>query len=73
MFYILFQTRTGPFFASENNIWLEHRKFVIQSLKDLGLGKSKLEEQVQVFNNISSSYIQFTLKNKLLLHKICNY
>ncbi|GBM01224.1 hypothetical protein AVEN_247031-1 [Araneus ventricosus] len=36
-----------PFFLNDMHMWQEQRRFVIQSLKDLGLGKTKLEEQMQ--------------------------
>ncbi|GBN20877.1 Cytochrome P450 2A8 [Araneus ventricosus] len=37
----------GPFFLNDMHIWKENRRFVIQSLKDLGLGKTKIEAQIQ--------------------------
>ncbi|XP_054711043.1 uncharacterized protein LOC129220640 [Uloborus diversus] len=37
----------SPFFLSGVHIWQEQRKFVVQSMKDLGLGKSKIEGKIQ--------------------------
>ncbi|CAL1272913.1 unnamed protein product [Larinioides sclopetarius] len=38
---------SGPFFLNYMQIWKENRRFVIQSLKDLGLGKTKIEVHIQ--------------------------
>ncbi|XP_015919927.1 cytochrome P450 2J6 [Parasteatoda tepidariorum] len=39
--------KESPFFTSPIHVWQEQRKFVVQSMKDLGLGKSKIEEHVK--------------------------
>ncbi|XP_015919937.1 cytochrome P450 2F2 [Parasteatoda tepidariorum] len=39
--------KESPFFTSPVHVWQEQRKFVVQSMKDLGLGKSKIEEHVK--------------------------
>ncbi|GBM51330.1 hypothetical protein AVEN_183813-1, partial [Araneus ventricosus] len=35
-----------PFFGSDFHAWKEQRRFVVQSMKDLGLGKTKIEEEI---------------------------
>ncbi|CAL1272909.1 unnamed protein product [Larinioides sclopetarius] len=37
----------SPFFLNDMHMWQEQRRFVIHSLKDLGLGKTKIEDQQQ--------------------------
>ncbi|XP_015919915.1 cytochrome P450 2J6-like [Parasteatoda tepidariorum] len=39
--------KESPFFTSPIHVWQEQRKFVVQSMKDLGLGKSKIEDHVK--------------------------
>ncbi|GFY48031.1 cytochrome P450 18a1 [Trichonephila inaurata madagascariensis] len=36
----------SPFFMSDMHMWQEQRRFVVHTLKDLGLGRSKIEEQM---------------------------
>ncbi|CAL1272925.1 unnamed protein product, partial [Larinioides sclopetarius] len=36
----------SPFFGYDFHAWKEQRRFVVQSMKDLGLGKTKIEEDV---------------------------
>ncbi|XP_055940830.1 cytochrome P450 18a1-like [Argiope bruennichi] len=36
----------SAFFSSHFHLWKEQRRFVVQSMKDLGLGKTKIEEAV---------------------------
>ncbi|GBN12796.1 Cytochrome P450 2J2 [Araneus ventricosus] len=36
----------SPFFGSDFHAWKEQRRFVVQSMKDLGLGKTKIEDDV---------------------------
>nr|XP_042905131.1 uncharacterized protein LOC107448862 [Parasteatoda tepidariorum] len=38
----------SPFFAPNLHVWQEQRRFVVHALKDLGLGKSKIEGHIQV-------------------------
>ncbi|GBN30406.1 Cytochrome P450 2J2 [Araneus ventricosus] len=44
---IRFLQAEGPFFLNDIHTWKENRRFVIQSLKDLGLGKTKIQRQMQ--------------------------
>ncbi|GBM52619.1 Cytochrome P450 2J2 [Araneus ventricosus] len=37
---------SSAFFSSNYHLWIDQRKFVVQSMKDLGLGKTKIEEDV---------------------------
>ncbi|XP_055943157.1 cytochrome P450 2J4-like [Argiope bruennichi] len=50
----------SPFFLNDMHMWQEQRRFVIQSLKDLGLGKTKIEEEMQDeinhFNEVLKSF-----------------
>ncbi|GIX83791.1 cytochrome P450 2J2 [Caerostris darwini] len=36
----------SPFFGGDFHAWKEQRRFVVQSMRDLGLGKTKIEEDV---------------------------
>ncbi|KFM67322.1 Cytochrome P450 2J2, partial [Stegodyphus mimosarum] len=36
----------SPFFDTNIHVWQEQRRFVVQSMKDLGLGKSKIEGHI---------------------------
>ncbi|GFU04570.1 cytochrome P450 2D6 [Nephila pilipes] len=36
----------GAFFVRDVHVWKEQRRFVVQSMKDLGLGRTKIEEDV---------------------------
>ncbi|XP_055941707.1 uncharacterized protein LOC129971757 [Argiope bruennichi] len=36
----------SPFFGGDFHAWKEQRRFVVQSMKDLGLGKTKIEDEV---------------------------
>ncbi|KAF8786756.1 Cytochrome P450 18a1 like protein [Argiope bruennichi] len=36
----------SPFFGRDFHAWKEQRRFVVQSMKDLGLGKTKIEDEV---------------------------
>ncbi|GBN80076.1 Cytochrome P450 18a1, partial [Araneus ventricosus] len=37
---------TSAFFGGNFHAWKEQRRFVVQSMKDLGLGKTKIEEDI---------------------------
>ncbi|GFU51079.1 cytochrome P450 2J2 [Trichonephila clavipes] len=37
---------SSAFFVRDVNIWKEQRRFVVQSMKDLGLGRTKIEDEV---------------------------
>lgn len=46
-------------------IWEEQGKFVVQSLKDLGLGKTKTERHIQVSDSQSISMLSLKIhKNR---------
>ncbi|KFM67323.1 Cytochrome P450 2J2, partial [Stegodyphus mimosarum] len=50
----------SPFFEEGFHIWQEQRRFVLQSMKDLGLGKSKIEghilEEINHFLEVLSEH-----------------
>ncbi|GFQ73967.1 cytochrome P450 2J2 [Trichonephila clavata] len=37
---------SSAFFVRDVNVWKEQRRFVVQSMKDLGLGRTKIEDEV---------------------------
>ncbi|CAL1272928.1 unnamed protein product [Larinioides sclopetarius] len=37
---------TSAFFGGNFHVWKEQRRFVVQSMKDLGMGKTKIEEDI---------------------------
>ncbi|KAG8187878.1 hypothetical protein JTE90_002423 [Oedothorax gibbosus] len=39
--------RKSPFFNSGVDVWSEHRRFVLHSMRDLGLGHTKIESHIQ--------------------------
>lgn len=43
----LFGKLETPFFSPNLRMWQEQRRFVVQTMKDLGLGKSKIEGHIQ--------------------------
>ncbi|XP_015919907.1 cytochrome P450 2U1-like [Parasteatoda tepidariorum] len=46
--FTVFEKAAGsPFFAHNLNVWQEQRRFVVSTMKDLGLGKSKIEQHIQ--------------------------
>ncbi|GFU24898.1 cytochrome P450 2J2 [Nephila pilipes] len=62
----------SPFFMGDFNMWQEHRLFTLQSLKNLGFEKSKIEEEIQDevsnFCDILKSYQGLPLDFLAVLH-----
>ncbi|KAG8194957.1 hypothetical protein JTE90_021418 [Oedothorax gibbosus] len=50
----------STFFVEDIHIWKEHRRFVVHSMKDLGLGRTKIEgdilDEVHHFLDVLSSH-----------------